>query len=198
MTPVSSSPPTGPGRPRNAAHSEAAKAAAIELLLEQGYGAVNMETIAKRTGIARQTLYRRWPHKRVLILDAFAETAAALPPLPDTGDLEGDLRALLRDTCEQLQGECGATNRALVAEGLQHPEFAALLRDQLFSGRRRQAGLLFQRARERGEGREFDDDLLADLLFGPLWYRLLLHNEAPTAALADQVARSVARQARQG
>jgi AcrR family transcriptional regulator len=187
-----------PGRPRNEAHSDAAKAAALELLNEQGYTAINMETIAQRTGIARKTLYRRWPHKGALMLDAFAEVADALPPLPDTGSLEGDLQELLRDTTDKLQGDCGFANRALVAEGLQHPEFAQVLKEQHFSKRRQQASVLFQRARDRGECVVTDDAKLADMLLGPLWYRLLIQNEAPDDALAEMVGRSVATYARHG
>lgn len=187
-----------PGRPRNAAHSDTARTAALELLSEQGYTSINMETIAQRTGIARKTLYRRWPHKGALMLDAFAEMANALPPLPDTGSLEGDLQALLRDMVVKLQGDCGLANRALVAEGLQHPEFAQVLKEQHFSDRRRQASVLFQRARDRGECTVTDDGRLADMLLGPLWYQLLIQNEAPDDALAEMVGRSVAAYAQHG
>lgn len=190
--------PKSPGRPRNAAHSDAARTAALELLNEQGYTAINMETIAQRTGIARKTLYRRWPHKGALMLDAFAEMAYALPSLPDTGSLKGDLQALLRDMVVKLRGDCGLANRALVAEGLQHPDFARVLKEQHFSTRRQQASVLFQRARDRGECAVTDDGRLADMLLGPLWYRLLIQNEAPDDALADMTGGSVAAFAQHG
>lgn len=189
--------PKAPGRPRNEAHSDAAKAAALDLLREQGYAAINMETVAQRSCISRQTLYRRWPDKRALILDAFAEQAGALPHLPDTGSLEGDLRVLLRATCAVLSGVCGETNRALVAEGLHDPAYMTELRERQFVKRRRQVAELFARARQRGELKRTDDELLIDLLLGPVWYRLLLQNGPLDDALADAAAAAVVRYAAQ-
>ncbi len=188
--------PRAPGRPRNTAHSDAAKTAALDLLQEHGYSAINMETISQRTGIARQTLYRRWPHKRALILDAFADHADQLPDLPDSGDLETDLRALLRATITRFNSACGATNRAFVAEGLQDPSVMEELRERHFSKRRRQAATLFQRARTRGESLAGDDQTLTDLLLGPLWYRLLMQHAPLDDAFADAVAAFVTHSAR--
>ncbi|MFC4456347.1 TetR/AcrR family transcriptional regulator [Deinococcus sonorensis] len=185
-----------PGRPRNAAHSDRAKTAALELLAEEGYAAINMETIAQRTGIARQTLYRRWPHKRALILDAFADQADQLPDLPDTGDLETDLKTLLRATTAKFNSPCGSTNRAFVAEGLQDPAVMTDLWGRHFSKRRRQVATLLQRARARGERLALDDDTLTDLLLGPLWYRLLMQHAPLDNAFADAVAADIARRAR--
>ncbi|UBV44893.1 TetR/AcrR family transcriptional regulator (plasmid) [Deinococcus taeanensis] len=177
-----------PGRPRNHAHSDAARQAAFELLREHGYAAITMEAVADRTGISKQTLYRRWKHKRALILDAFAEQADLLPELPDTGTFSGDLQALLRATFATLRGECGVTNRALVTEALQDPEFLTELRERHLSRRRRQITTLLHRHAEQGALLTPPTDTLVDLILGPVWYRLLLHSGPMDDQAADELA----------
>ncbi|WP_045235201.1 TetR/AcrR family transcriptional regulator [Deinococcus pimensis] len=174
-----------PGRPYNPAHTEAARAAVFDLLEERGYEAISMEAVAERTGISKQALYRRWKHKRALIVDAFAEKADLLPDLPDTGNFERDLRALLRATFALLNGPCGVTNRALVAEALQDPEFLPELRERHLSRRRQQLRTVLERASRRGELKVPPDDTTVDLILGPVWYRLLLQNAPLDTSTAD-------------
>lgn len=186
-----------PGRPINPAHTTAARAAVFDLLDERGYEAITMEAVAERTGISKQALYRRWKHKRALIVDAFAEQADLLPELPDTGDFERDVRALLLATFALLHGPCGTTNRALVAEALQDPEFLSELRERHLTRRRRQVLTLLGRAHQRGELTVPADETTVDLILGPIWYRLLLQNapldEAAAHAFADRLVRMLRR-----
>ncbi|SMB96950.1 transcriptional regulator, TetR family [Deinococcus hopiensis KR-140] len=178
-----------PGRPFNSAHTAAARTAAIDLLEEQGYAAITMEAVAERTGISKQALYRRWKHKRHLVVDAFAEKADLLPDLPDTGTLQGDLQAFLRATFSMLRGTCGMTNRVLFTEALQDPEFLLEFRERHLIRRRRQVSALLQRAADRGECDLPADDTLVDLVLGPVWYRLLLQNAPLDEATADKFAK---------
>jgi len=150
-----------------------------------------METISHRTGVSRQTLYRRWPHKWALILDAFAEHADKLPALPDTGHLRGDLTELLEYTITTLNGICGATNRVLVTEGLQDDTVMAELREGHFARRRAQIESLVARAQERGETVSLELDVFIGLLLGPLWHRLIFGHAPLTRSLAPGFVRSV-------
>ncbi|MFB9994958.1 TetR/AcrR family transcriptional regulator [Deinococcus oregonensis] len=182
-------PPRTAGRPRNAEHSEVARQAALDLLREQGYASISMEAIAERTGIAKQTLYRRWKHKRALILDAFTEQANQLPTLPFTETAEQELLAFARATCRTLTGQCGTTNRALMAEALQSPEFLVEFRERHLIKRRRQLRDILER-RQPG----LDDpqlETLVDLMLGPIWYRLLVQNAPLDEPFADLLARNL-------
>ncbi|GGJ43235.1 TetR/AcrR family transcriptional regulator [Deinococcus roseus] len=177
------------GRPRNHAHSDAAKEAALHLLKEQGYAAISMEGIAQHTGIAKQTLYRRWKSKRDLILDAFVDQADRIPLVPPTGNLQEDLRLYLQQTAVLLNSDCGTTNRALLAEGLQDAAFLKELREKhLIKRRNRLAEILRRPFQFSAEQEEY----LIDLALGPVWYRLLIQNAPLNEAFMDQVARDVA------
>src|SRR6266568_8834476 len=114
------------GRPRNPAIDGAIHQAALDLTAEHGYRGVTMEGIAARSGVAKQTIYRRYRSKGEVILDALASDAADRLPVPDVGNLRGDLDTFLRETFRALQGRGGVLNRALVTEALQDEEFAQL------------------------------------------------------------------------
>src|SRR5487761_158291 len=88
--------PAPRGRPRSARAHEAILKAAAGLLLERGLDAVSMDAVAARAGVSKATIYRWWPTKESLALDAlYTEWNAVAPDLADTGSLRGDLIALL-------------------------------------------------------------------------------------------------------
>ncbi len=90
------------GRPRSDKAHKAILAAAAELLLARGLSAVSMDAVAERAGVSKATIYRWWPTKETLALDAlYTEWAAARPSPRDTGTLRGDLLALLRPWARQ-------------------------------------------------------------------------------------------------
>src|SRR5947209_19907530 len=85
------------GRPRSEKARLAILEAAAELLLARGLSAVSMDTVAERAGVSKATIYRWWPTKETLALDAlYNEWAAVRPPARDTGSLPGDLLSLPR------------------------------------------------------------------------------------------------------
>src|ERR1700686_2372622 len=85
------------GRPRSEKAREAILAAAAELLLARGLAAVNMDAVAQQAGVSKATIYRWWPTKETLALDAlYHEWTAARPPAREPGSLRGDLLSLLR------------------------------------------------------------------------------------------------------
>src|SRR6185312_1951178 len=103
---------------RNERSRRAVLDAALELLSETGYAALTVEAIAARAGVGKQTIYRWWPGRGAVILDALAE-AGPPPPLPDTGDLRADLLLVVRATVAELADpRLSATSRALTAETL--------------------------------------------------------------------------------
>jgi len=178
------------GRPRSEKARTAILAAAAELLLDRGLSAVSMDAVAERAGVSKATIYRWWPTKESLALDAlFAEWAAARPEPRDTGSLRGDLLSLLRPWSRLATSRpYGRVLAALITQAQTDPAFAAEYRQRLVEPRRDQARAVFRRAIDRGEiPADTKVEVALDLLYGPLYHRLL-HGHAP---LNDQFVRDV-------
>jgi AcrR family transcriptional regulator len=173
--------PTPRGRPRSEKARKAILDAAAELLLARGLSAVSMDAVAERAGVSKATIYRWWPTKETLALDAlFTEWAAASPYPRDTGSLRGDLLALLRPWARLASSRpYGRVIAALITEAQTDPVFAAEYRHRVVEPRRDQARAIFRRAIERGEiPANTNIEVALDLLYGPLYHRLL-HGHAP-------------------
>src|SRR3954467_3442146 len=100
--------------------------AADDLLVAKGFAGVTMEGIAARAGVAKQTVYRWWPSKTDVLVDAFLQDLAEEATPPDHGDLALDLRAHLRQLARFLgESDPGAVFRALIAQTQHDPAFAA-------------------------------------------------------------------------
>jgi AcrR family transcriptional regulator len=178
------------GRPRSERAHQATLDAAAELLLARGLSAVSMDAVAERAGVSKATIYRWWPTKESLALDAlYTEWADARPHPRDTGSLRGDLLSLLRPWARLASSRpYGRVIAALLTEAQTNPVFAAEYRQRVVEPRRDQARAVFRRAIERGEipaGTKIEVAL--DLLYGPLYHRLL-HGHAP---LDDRFVREV-------
>jgi AcrR family transcriptional regulator len=178
------------GRPRSQQAHRAILAAAGELLLARGLSAVTMDAVAERAGVSKATIYRWWPSKETLALDAlYTEWATARPAPRDTGSLRGDLLSLLRPWAK-LAGSrpYGRVVAALLSEAHSDPVFANEYRHRVLQPRREQARAIVDRAIERGEiPANTKIDVALDLLFGALYHRLL-HGHAP---LNDRFVRDV-------
>src|SRR5690242_3883860 len=184
-------PQTAPrGRPRSQQAHKAILDAAAELLLTRGLSAVSMDTVAQQAGVSKATIYRWWPTKETLALDALYTGWAAAQPHPrDTGTLRGDLLSLLRPWARLASSRPYArVIAALITEANTDPVFAAEYRQRVVQPRRHQARVLFDRAIERGEiPADTNIEVALDLLYGPLYHRLL-HGHAP---LNDRFTRDV-------
>jgi AcrR family transcriptional regulator len=180
-----------PGRPRSEKARKAILAAAMELLLDHGLNAMSMDDVAGRAGVSKATIYRWWPSKERLALDALAAEWASTPTASQrhTGSLRGDLLTRFRPWLRQLNRKPFARVVAgLVAEAQTNPEFAELYRKQFVAPRRDATRELLVRARDRGEiAANTDLEVTLDLLYGPIYHRLL-HGHAPlTERFAQQV-----------
>jgi AcrR family transcriptional regulator len=164
------------GRPRSEKARTAILAAAAGLLLDRGLAAVSMDAVAERAGVSKATIYRWWPTKESLALDAlYAEWAAAGPPPRDTGSLRGDLLALLRPWARLASSRpYGRVIAALLTQVQTDPAFAAEYQQRVVEPRRDQARAIVRRAAERGEiASGTKVEVVLDLLYGPLYHRLL-------------------------
>jgi AcrR family transcriptional regulator len=164
------------GRPRSQEADRAILAAAVELLAERGLAAMTIEEVAARAGVGKATIYRRWPSKGLLALDAFVASFRAQQPLPDTGTLRGDLldalHAWVRAVTHTPMGRMLAD---LVAEAQHDPELRAAWRDRVIEPLRSQHRIMLDRAIARGEiPPSVDREVVLDLFFGAAQHRLLL------------------------
>ena len=189
-TPSRSSQP--PGRPRDAAGHQAALRVASDLLAREGFAAVTMEAVAKRAGVSRPMLYRRWPNRAALAMDAFLTTIAPHLPFPDTGSVREDIRGQLHAVVEVFTSRTGRTLAELIAAGQTDRELAEALRSRYLAALRVEARVVFERGIARGELRPLPDlDVILDAIYGPIYYRLLIGHQTLdrhfTDALIDLV-----------
>lgn len=142
------------------------KQAALEVLAQSGFSRFSVDAVCSRAGVPRSTFYRRWPSALAIVVDAF-HNAARIDPLPDTGDLLGDLTAYAGRIDALLSDPVlGACARFLAAEAHLQPHLAARLREDL-ADRRAANRSLFERAAARGEAPPpTDPDLVLDVING--------------------------------
>jgi AcrR family transcriptional regulator len=169
------------GRPRSETARTSILDAAGELLLAHDLPAVSMDAVAELAGVSKATIYRWWPTKETLALDAlYTEWATARPAPRNTGSLRGDLLSLLRPWARLASSRpYGRVVAALITEAQTDPVFAKEYRQRVVEPRRDQARAILRRAIERGDiPAGTNVEVALDLLFGPLYHRLL-HGHAP-------------------
>jgi rhodanese-related sulfurtransferase len=169
------------GRPRSERAHKAILEAAGELLLQSGLEAVGMDAIAARAGVSKATIYRWWPTKESLALDAIHhEWTAAHPENAGSGSLRVDLYALLRPWIRLLNDRpYGGVIASILAKVQTDTRFAEEYRTRFLERRRDRAREIMQHAIESGEiAAGTNVELALDLLYGPVYHRLL-HGHAP-------------------
>jgi AcrR family transcriptional regulator len=180
--------PAARGRPRSAEVDRAILEAAVDELCEHGYDGMTMHAVAHRAGVSSASLYRRFHDKEELVVAAI-EQVSDRPELPDTGSLVDDLRDILANTARGLTERGGDVLRAMLSVTGDHPKLTQLLRERMIDPRREELRHVFERAVARGEipgAEEFS--LVASMMFGPLYHRVLITDEALTPDLIDRVA----------
>jgi AcrR family transcriptional regulator len=179
--------PRAPGRPRSEHARAAILRAAIELLQSNGFSAMSVDAIAARAGVGKATIYRWWPNKAAVVMDAFLADTAPGMPFPDTGSTREDLRRQMRSVIRLFNTPAvGGPFVALIGESQHDPALAAALRERFVASRRAAAKEVLRRGVERGELRpDLDLEVAMDALYGPLYYRLLVSGQRLTPRYAD-------------
>src|ERR1700738_2601161 len=132
--------PARRGRPRSEQSRAAWLRAASELANEVGLRSMTADEIASRSGVSKATIYKWWPSKYAVAVDAFLSQMAAVAPAPDSGSARGDFRVALRGRMPFSAGASGRFFAQLVAEAQADPAVAAELRDHLVAQRRSLVG----------------------------------------------------------
>jgi AcrR family transcriptional regulator len=183
MTTNTDEPGTAPARTRRRAPAgaavlredvtEAIREAVFEELAAVGYARTSIEGVARRAGVGKTAVYRRWRSKLHLVLDLVSAIAVQGLPAPDTGTLEGDLRLLYELTSRALRHPIASQIIPdLQAEAARNPEIADAMQKALREGQEGVASGIVAAAEQRGEVRSgIDPDLALDLISGPLYWR---------------------------
>jgi AcrR family transcriptional regulator len=176
---------------RNEKAQQAILNAALELCRDVGYDALRIEAIARRAGVSKQTIYRWWPSKGVLLLEAVGDAADDSAVFPDTGDLTADLQSSLGAVAEKMVStELGPIMVGLIDGAHHDPHLAERLMSDFIGPRHDNCLARLQTAVDRGElPPGTDTRLLLDQIYGPLYYRALVTREVSDA---DYVRRHLA------
>src|ERR687891_1743364 len=181
------------GRRRSERSHESIIAATQQLLVERSYPEVTIEGIAARAGVGKQTIYRWWPSKAALVLEAYLAGQDAVPPPAEQANVREDVRALLGWLIAVLAEPTGGRVVAGLVGDLQHDaDLADGFHRDVVPARREAMLAALERGRERGEIRaDADLELAVDALHGAVFYRLLLSGEPLDEPFAGRVAEQV-------
>ncbi|MGY1653194.1 TetR/AcrR family transcriptional regulator [Geodermatophilus sp. SYSU D01119] len=158
--------------------TEAIAAAVLDEMAEVGYGRLSMDAVARRAGVGKSALYRRWPSKQDMVLTVLGDFSVALAEVHDTGSLHGDVVAAL----EAMRGwlthpQFSRFFPDLIAEAGRNPALAEAVAATIGEPRRRVLGGVLRRAVERGElPADLDVELALDVIGAPLYWRLVVRH----------------------
>jgi AcrR family transcriptional regulator len=186
--------PARPGRRRSEGSRQAILAAALELTVEVGYGGLTVDGIAARAGTGKQTIYRWWPSKDDVLLEAVAVKADLHVPIPDEGSYAADLHAFLTASFDLgRRPQVASVLRALMARAQIEEAFGQRFRDSFLQRRRDALAVVLARAAARGElPPHLPRGTVADIVFGVIWYRLLATRQPLDARLAGELVATLA------
>jgi AcrR family transcriptional regulator len=182
--------------PRASRRSESSRLAILDAALavcrEVGYAKLTIEAIAARAGVGKQTIYRWWPSKGAVMLEAFERVAAEVP-VPDTGDVEDDVRTLVTRVAELFADpDFGPHLSALIGEAQYDPHVQSALLERFINPRRAPIVQRLKTAQQQGQlDPSVDPDALLEVTFGALHQRLLLRNAPLDKSYADFITDTV-------
>lgn len=163
------------GRPRSEKTKQAILSASYDLLLEIGFEAVTIEKIAERAGVSKATIYKWWANKAAVVMDAFFDAAVVRLPIPDTGSTIDDMIIQVNNLATFLTSREGKVINEIIAAGQFDQKLAETYRSIYFRPRRLDSRYILERGILRGElKKDLDIELIMDLIFGALFYRLLI------------------------
>ncbi|MBB5163979.1 TetR/AcrR family transcriptional regulator [Mycobacterium sp. AZCC_0083] len=173
--------------------TEAIRAAVILDLAEVGYARLSIESVARRAGVGKTAVYRRWPSKQQMVVAVVSEVAGAAIPVIDTGSLVGDVRAFLYEAYDGLRlPMVRAILPDLFAEGTRSGELGEDLLARVRDPRRARAAEMIDRAVRRGElDPSVDVETALDVLAGPLYWRLAVIQTPEGAHYVERLTRVV-------
>ncbi len=176
------------GRPRSEQLHQAILKAALDLVLEVGFRAVSIEGIAAKTGVGKTTIYRRWPNKAAVIMEAFIAQLGPASRFPEDERAVERLRLQMQTTAKAFRGRVGALVKALLAEAQFDPELAKAFRENWTLPRRKLVFEVLEEATQQGGLRkDLDIEAAIDAFYAPIYYRLQMGTGPISEAYVDKV-----------
>ena len=176
------------GRPRDPHVDQAVLEATFTMLAEVGYDGVTIEAVAHAAGVSKNAIYRRWPDKVAMVLDALATAATAKDHPVDTGDIRADITTMLTTMATAFSGIDGRLAISLVSDVTRHPALAEAFRSKLIEPRRRELQDRVRRAIDAGQlPANSDVELLTALGPALLYHRMLFDGVAPDDAYVKRI-----------
>jgi len=189
------SPGAGPGTsgtatpdPRVLVSRERVLTTTLDLLTETGLAELTIDDISRRSGVAKTTIYRHWPNRSAIVIDACSRMTDAQEAPPDTGSLDGDLRAILTGIAGLLGTARWSSILPSIVDAAEHdPEFASI-HSRIQRGHAAPLRAALDRAALRGEiPPAADRNAIAAALLGPLYYRRWFSREQIDAEFVDML-----------
>jgi AcrR family transcriptional regulator len=161
--------------------------ATVELLSESGFGGVSVDEVSRRSGVAKTTIYRHWPNRTALLLDACSKLTPR-PQAPDTGRLQDDLEGLALTIANRVQTGRWSSVIPSIIDAAERDPATAELHSRLHAGMMSAFKTVIARARERGEvAGDRDPSEIAASIVGPLFYRRWFSREPLDEAFVRDV-----------
>lgn len=183
------------GRPRSQEAHQAILDAALDLVFETGFRALSMDAVASTAGVGKMTIYRRWPNKAALVMDAFLTKVGPHTGFPDAPTAVESIRLQLRLQVKAFRGRYGRIIKSLLGEAQYDEQLATAFREKWIAPRRELARAAIMKAIAEGDVRKgVDTDVVIDMLYAPIYYRL----QIGTGPLSDAFVEQVLKQALQG
>src|SRR5271157_1498300 len=177
-----------PGRPRSEHARQAILRSTMSLLQKTGFSDLTIEAIAANAGVGKATIYRWWPNKGVLVVDAFASGTESRLHFPDTGSVYRDVSLQMRQVIAIFRSPRGRIVAALLGAGQSDPELLEAFRARFLRPRRQEAYKTLRRGIERGElPRGLDLDLVLDILYGAIYMRFLIRHDELSPGYVNEV-----------
>jgi AcrR family transcriptional regulator len=181
-------PTRGRGRPRSEEHRDAVLKAAMELMQEDDLRRASVDRISARSGVSKATIYKWWPNRTAVAIDAFLHQIMVDAPVPDTGSAAEDFRLTLRGIMRFYTSPLGAIYAQLVGESQFYPTERERIRTHQVNLRRAAVTKIWHRGVARGElDSDVDPEVALDLIFGPAMYRMAIGHAGLTPADADSI-----------
>jgi len=183
------------GRPRSAKVHRAILETALRQVAAVGFRAVSVESIAAEAGVGKPTIYRRWPNKAAVVMDAFLMKLEPGTVFPTKERAIDSLRLQMLSQVKAFRGDFGSLIKALLGEAQFDPEMADAFRERWIMPRRRKLRTVIEEAMRQGDLRkDIDPELAMDMLYAPIYYRLQIRS----GPLSESFVNGLLEQARKG
>ena len=176
------------GRPRSERADKAILQAALDEVFRLGFREMNLDAVAQRAGVAKTTVYRRWPNKAAVVMDAFLAHVQPVTEFPAAPRAIDSIRLQVRAQARTFRGKYGDLVKSLLGEAQFDHELAKAFSERWRIPRRAVARQMLQRAIREGDLRgNIDIETAIDMLYAPLYYRLQIDSGPLSDAWVDSL-----------